>query len=220
MRMGILGTGDVGRTLGTKLVELGHEVRLGSRTAANEKGQAWAREAGARASSGTFADAAAFGEVVLNCTLGVASLDALRAAGEANLAGKVLVDVANALDASKGGPPILAIGNTDSLAEAIQRAFPGARVVKALNTMWCGVMVNPRMLPDSHHTYLSGNDAEAKKVVKGLLRSFGWREEEILDLGDLSTARGTESILPLWLRIYGVSGSGAFNFKVVSAKAG
>jgi predicted dinucleotide-binding enzyme len=219
MRIGILGTGDVGRTIGTRLVELGHEVRLGSRTAASEKGQAWAKGAGARASSGTFADAAAFGEVVFNCTLGLASLDALRAAGEANLSGKVLVDVANPLDASKGMPPILAIGNTDSLAETIQRAFPAARVVKALNTMWCGVMVNPRMLPDSHHTYLSGNDPGAKKVVRDLLRSFGWKEEEILDLGDLSTARGTESILPLWLRIYGATGSGAFNLKIVSAKA-
>lgn len=220
MKIGILGTGDVGRTIGKKLVELGHDVRLGSRNAANEKGQAWARGAGPRASSGTFADAAAFGEVLFNCTLGMASLDALRAAGAANLSGKVLVDVANPLDFSKGMPPILGIGNTDSLGEAIQRAFPDARVVKALNTMWCGVMVNPRMLPDSHHTYVSGNDAEAKQVVKGLLRSFGWKEEEILDLGDLSTARGTESLLPLWVRIYASTGSGAFNFKIVFGKAG
>lgn len=219
MKIGILGTGDVGRTLGTRLVELGHEVRLGSRDAANEKARAWAKGAGARASSGTFGDAAAFGEVVFNCTLGLASLDALRAAGEANLSGKVLVDVANPLDASRGMPPVLAISNTDSLGETIQRAFPKARVVKALNTMWCGVMVNPRMLPDSHHTYLSGDDAEAKRTVKGLLRSFGWNEEEIVDLGDLSTARGTESLLPLWLRLYGATRSAAFNLKIVSAKA-
>lgn len=217
MKIGILGTGDVGQTIGTRLVELGHEVRLGARDAKNEKAAAWARKAGARGSAGTFADAARFGEVVFNCTLGLASVDALRAAGEEHLAGKVLVDVANPLDASKGMPPTLAISNTDSLAETIQRAFPKARVVKALNTMWCGIMVNPRMLPDTHHTFLSSNDAGAKDTVRRLLREFGWRDEEIVDLGDLSTARGTESVLPIWLRIYLATGKGAFNFRIVSA---
>jgi hypothetical protein len=220
MRIGILGTGDVGRTIGTRLVELGHEVRLGSRAAGNERGLAWAKGAGPRASAGTFADAAGFGEMLFNCTMGVASLDALRAAGEANLGAKVLADVANPLDFSKGFPPSLAICNTDSLGEVLQRAFPRVRVVKALNTMWCGIMVNPRMLPDAHHTFLSGNDAGAKEAVRGLLRQLGWREDEIVDLGDLTTARGTEAVLPLWVRIFGATKSGAFNFKIVSAKAG
>jgi hypothetical protein len=220
MRIGILGTGDVGQAVGARLVELGHEVRLGSRAAGNERAAAWARNAGAKASAGTFADAARHGEVLFNCTLGTASVEALRAAGEASLAGKVIVDVANPLDFSKGFPPSLFVSNTDSLAETIQRAFPKAKVVKALNTMWCGVMVNPRMLPDTHHTYLSGDDGAAKDVVRGLLRQFGWKDEEIVDLGDLSTARGTESVLPLWVRIYGATKSGAFNFKIVAAKPG
>jgi predicted dinucleotide-binding enzyme len=199
MKAGILGTGMVGTTLGSKLIQLGHEVKLGS-----------------KASQGTFADVAAFGELILNCTSGGASLEALRMVEVAHLRGKVLVDVANPLDFSKGQPPFLSVANTDSLAEQIQAAFPEAKVVKALNTMWCGIMVNPRMLPDTHHTFLSGNDATAKATVKELLRSFGWQEGEILDLGDITTARGTEMILPLWVRVWGATQNGAFNFKIVS----
>jgi len=217
MKIAVLGTGDVGQTIGSRLVELGHEVKLGSRTAGNEKAGAWMKKAGAKASTGTFADAAAFGEVIFNCTLGGASLEALKAAGEANLGTKVLVDVANPLDFSKGFPPSLSICNTDSLAETLQRAFPRVRVVKALNTMNCNLMVNPRLLPESHHTYLSSNDAGAKETARGLLRQFGWKDEEILDLGDLSSARGTEQVLPLWVRIYGATKNGAFNFKIVTA---
>ena len=216
MKIGILGTGMVGTTLGSKLIQLGHEVKLGSRSANNEKAAEWVRTAGRQASQGTFADAAAFGEVVLNCTSGGASLEALRMVEVAHLRGKVLVDVANPLDFSKGQPPFLSVANTDSLAEQIQAAFPEAKVVKALNTMWCGIMVNPRMLPDTHHTFLSGNDATAKATVKELLRSFGWQEGEILDLGDITTARGTEMILPLWVRVWGATQNGAFNFKIVS----
>lgn len=216
MKAGILGTGMVGTTLGSKLVELGHEGPLGSRSAGNEKAAEWVRTAGHQASQGTFADAAAFGEIILNCTSGGASLEALRMAGGSNLRGKVLVDVANPLDFSKGQPPFLSVVNTDSLAEQIQAAFPEAKVVKALNTMWCGIMVNPRMLPDTHHTFLSGNDATAKATVKELLRSFGWQEGEILDLGDITTARGTEMMLPLWVRVWGATQNGAFNFKIVN----
>jgi predicted dinucleotide-binding enzyme len=216
MKIGILGTGMVGTTLGSKLIQLGHEVKLGSRSANNEKAAEWVRTAGRQASQGTFADAAAFGEVVLNCTSGGASLEALRMAEAGNLRGKVLVDVANPLDFSKGQPPSLLVSNTDSLAEQIQAAFPETKVVKALNTMWAGIMVNPRMLPDTHHTFLSGNDATAKARVKELLRSFGWQEGEIVDLGDITTARGTEMMLPLWVRIWGATQNGAFNFKIVS----
>lgn len=217
MKIAILGTGTVGETLGTKLVSLGHDVRMGSRSARNEKALAWAAQAGPRASVGTFAEAARFAELVFNCTLGAASLEALRSAGAENLEGKVLVDVANPLDFSKGMPPTLFVSNTDSLGEQIQRAFPRARVVKALNTMWCGLMVNPRMLPDSHVTYVAGGDAEAKATVRQLLQSFGWRDEEIIDVGGLDAARATESVLPIWLRLYGKLQTGAFNFKVVRA---
>jgi 8-hydroxy-5-deazaflavin:NADPH oxidoreductase len=213
MRVGVLGSGMVGTTLGGRLIELGHDVRLGSRTSDNAKGLAWAEKHGGRASSGTFADAAAFGAMVFNCTQGASSIDALRAAGGANLEAKVLVDVANPLDTDH--PGALLVCNTESLGERVQAAFPGARVVKTLNTMWCGLMVNPRLLPESHTVYISGNDASAKLDVAALLRSFGWRDEEIVDLGEIATARGTEMLLPLWLRLYGKFGTSAFNFKIV-----
>ncbi|MGC8785631.1 MAG: NADPH-dependent F420 reductase, partial [Armatimonadota bacterium] len=146
MNIGILGTGMVGQAIGAKLVELGHEVRMGSRTADNEKAAQWVAAHGPRASQGTFADAAKFGELLFNCTAGVASLQALEMAGAANLKGKILVDVANPLDFSRGMPPSLAVCNTDSLGEQIQLAFPEARVVKTLNTVNCNVMVNPALV--------------------------------------------------------------------------
>jgi hypothetical protein len=215
MKIGVLGTGMVGTTISSKLIQLGHEVKLGSRTAGNEKAREWVRTNGNKASQGTFADAAAFGEMILNCTSGSASLEALQMAGTDNLRGKVLVDIANPLDFSQGRPPSLLVSNTNSLGEQIQAAFPEARVVKALNTMWCGIMVNPRLLSDTHQTFLSGNDVGAKSQVQELLHSFGWQSNEILDLGDITTARGPEMILPLWVRIWGVTQNGAFNFKIV-----
>lgn len=218
MKIAVFGTGTVGETIGSKLVELGHEVRMGSRTATNEKAAAWAKKTGPKASAGTFEDAAKFGELVFNCTLGSGSVEALKMAGEKNLEGKTIIDVSNPLDFSKGQPPSLFISNTDSLGEALQRTFPKANVVKALNTMYCGIMVNPRMLPDTHNTFLAGNDAKAKDQVRGLLKSFGWKDEEILDLGDITAARGTESVLPIWLRIWGATKNGAFNLKIVAAK--
>lgn len=219
MRIAVFGTGEVGRTIGTKLLALGHEVHLGSRTATNEKAVAWAKEAGGKAKAGTYAEAAAGAELVFNCTQGAGTLEALKAAGEGALDGKVVVDVSNPLDFSKGMPPSLFISNTDSLGEAVQRAFPKARVVKTLNTMWCGLMVNPRLLPDAHVNFLCGNDAGAKAAVKTLLETFGWKPEELLDLGDITCARGTESMLPLWLRVWGATKTGAFNFKLVAAKS-
>jgi predicted dinucleotide-binding enzyme len=216
MKIGILGTGIVGRTLGDKLAELGHEVRIGARQAGNETATAWASAAGGRASSGTFADAAAFGDVVLNCTKGEVTLEALRQAGAANLAGKVLVDVANPLDFSHGYPPSLSICNSDSLGEQVQRAFPEARVVKALNTMWCGIMVDPRRLQGSHLVFLCGEDAAAKQTLASLLREMGWRDEEITDLGGIASARATEMLLPIWLQLYGKRGDGVFNFAIAS----
>lgn len=216
MKIGVLGTGTVGETIGSRLVELGHQVMLGSRAAGNEKATAWAQKSGALATQGSFADAAAFGEVVFNCTKGEASLDALRMAGAASLRGKVLLDVSNPLDFSHGMPPTLSVCNTDSLGEQIQREFPETHVVKTLNTMWCGLMVNPAMLAGGDHTvFMSGNDGGAKEQARKLLEQFGWRPESILDLGDLPTCRGTEMLLPIWLRVYGAAQTGAFNFKVV-----
>jgi 8-hydroxy-5-deazaflavin:NADPH oxidoreductase len=218
MRFGVLGTGTVGRTLAGKLVELGHEVRMGSRQAGNEKAVEWAAEAGERAGEGSFSDAAAFGEVVVNATAGAASLDALRLAGEENLAGKVLIDVANPLDFSRGMPPTLTVCNDDSLAEQIQSAFPAARVVKTLNTVTAAVMVNPGVVADRHTIFMAGDDGEAKGDVRELLESFGWGADDMLDLGDLGAARGMEMYLPLWLRLWQANGTPLLNVKVVVAE--
>ena len=215
MRMGVLGTGMVGRAIATKLADLGHEVKMGSRTAANESAAEWVASAGAGASQGTFADAAAHGEVVFNCTAGEASLAALESAGAENLAGKVLVDVSNALDHSRGMPPGLFTSSFDSLGEQIQRAFPDTRVVKALNTVNCEVMVEPSKVPGEHDVFLCGDDEAAKARVVELLQSFGWPLERVVDLGDLSSARGMEAYLLLWIRLWGALGTGHFNVRVV-----
>jgi predicted dinucleotide-binding enzyme len=205
----------VGQTIGGKLVELGHQVTMGSRQAGNEKAVAWASEAGDSASEGSFADAAAFGEVVVNATAGGASLEALEAAGADNLAAKVLIDVANPLDFSQGMPPTLSVSNDDSLGERIQRAFPVARVVKALNTMNASVMVSPGSLGESTNVFVCGDDEGARDQVAELLRTFGWGEAQVFDLGDISAARGTEMYLPLWLRMFGALGTGQFNIGIV-----
>ncbi len=214
MRIGVLGTGSVGTTIGSRLVGLGHDVMLGSRTADNETATAWAAETGA--AHGTFADAASHGELVFNCTAGTASLAALEAAGTDNLAGKTLIDTANPLDFSGGFPPSLTVCNTDSLAEQIQRAHPDAKVVKALNTMNASVMVDPSLVPGEHEVFLCGDDDGAKTQAKALLGEFGWRETAIRDLGGLTAARGMEMWLPLWLGIYGSLGTGTFNVHVAS----
>jgi 8-hydroxy-5-deazaflavin:NADPH oxidoreductase len=213
MKFGVLGTGIVGQTLASKLVALGHEVAMGSRTANNEKARQWAAKAGPKGRAGTFKDAAKFGQIVLNCTEGMVSLEALRTVDRKDLAGKVLIDVANPLDGSKGGVPVLSVCNADSLGESIQREFPEARVVKALNTCNCNVMVEPGRVKGDHDLFLCGNDPKAKEQVAALLRDFGWKS--VIDLGDISNARGTEQLLPLWMRLYGLFRSPDFNFKIV-----
>jgi predicted dinucleotide-binding enzyme len=215
VKIGVLGTGMVGRTIATRLAGLGHEVTMGSRTADNEAAAGWAETAGEPARHGTFADAAAAGEMVFNCTAGTASLAALEAAGADNLAGKVLVDVSNPLDFSRGMPPGLSVAGHDSVGEQIQRAFPDARVVKSLNTINCEVMVDPSRVPGSHAVFVAGDDDEAKAQVRGLLREFGWPETAIIDLGDIGAARGTEGYVLLWLRLMGVYGTPDFNIATV-----
>jgi predicted dinucleotide-binding enzyme len=188
MRIAVLGTGVVGQTLAGKLRELGHEVAIGSRTEGEDKR--------------TFADAAAFGELVINATGGAVALDALAAAGAENLAGKVLIDVSNPLDFSRGLPPTLAVCNDDSVGEQIQRAYPDARVVKTLNTVTASLMVEPGSIPGEHTMFVSGDDPAAKAQAVELLESFGWARAAILDLGDIGGARAQEMYLPLWLRLY------------------
>jgi hypothetical protein len=215
MNIAVLGTGMVGESIGTKLVQLGHNVKMGSRTAINEKAVAWVKKNGSKSSQGTFANAAAFGEIVFNCTHGMTSLEALNLAGVNNLKNKILVDIANALDFSKGMPPSLAVCNTDSLGEQIQRAFPDAKVVKTLNTMNCVLMVNPQLVANGdHNIFISGNDTGAKSKVAEIVRDwFGWKS--VIDLGDITTARATEMLLPIWVTLMGKYQSPNFNFKIV-----
>jgi predicted dinucleotide-binding enzyme len=214
MKIAVLGTGMVGRTIATKLVELGHDVSMGSRTAESGALTEWVGEVGGRAIGGTFADAAAASELVFNCTAGSASLRALEAAGAESLAGKVLIDVANPLDFSQGMPPLLTVCNDESLGEQIQAAFPEARVVKSLNTVNHLVMTDPGRVPGDHHVFVCGNDERAKSEAASLLEEFGWPPDSIVDLGDISAARGAEMYLPLWLRLYGAFGTGDLNIEV------
>jgi predicted dinucleotide-binding enzyme len=216
MKIGILGTGMVGSTIGTKLIQLGHQVKMGSRTADNQKASEWVKASGANASQGTFADSASYGEIVLNCTAGVASLQALKLAGETNLKGKILVDISNPLDFSKGRPPTLSVCNTDSLGEQIQRAFPDVKVVKTPNTVGCNVMVNPSLVPGDHDMFICGNDSGAKAKVTGILKDwFGWKS--VVDLGDISGARAMEMYLPIWLRLMMKFQTSKFNIQILKA---
>ena len=215
MRFGVIGTGMVGKTLASKLINLGHEVKMGSRSASNEAAATWVKGAGKGATQGTFADAAAFGEVIFLCTKGDVALDAARSAGTKNLKGKVVIDVSNPLDFSKGMPPSLIpeFTNTNSLGEEVQKLLPASYVVKTLNTMNCAVMVNPSMLQADSEILVSGNDAKAKSKVIEILRSFGWKNP--IDLGDITTARGTEMYIALWMRLMGALGTAQFNFRIV-----
>jgi 8-hydroxy-5-deazaflavin:NADPH oxidoreductase len=217
MKVGILGTGMVGNALGTKLVQDGHEVTMGSRSAKNEAGQKWVSSLGEHAHSATFRAAAEFGEVVISCTGGVHSMEALQTVGAEPLRGKILIDVSNPLQKSNDGTMILAFCNTDSLGEQIQRAFPFTRVVKALNTVNCDIMIDPSRVPGDHNLFICGNDSSAKQqVAKYLNEWFGWKIDNIIDVGDITAARGTEMMMPLWMRLFqDVIGHPHFNYHIV-----
>ncbi len=225
MIIGVIGTGTVGRTIAAKLADLGHDVVMGtrdvaetlSRTKSDSMGNpplaSWRKDHPA-VSLKTLPETGDHGELLVNATLGSGSLKALHMVGASRMNGKVLMDIANPLDFSKGMPPTLFVKDTDSLAEQIQRTFPLVKVVKTLNTMNASLMVNPTKLADGDHTvFVCGNDAAAKASVAALLGSFGWKD--ILDLGDLTAARGTEMILPVWLRIWGTLQTPMFNFKII-----
>jgi predicted dinucleotide-binding enzyme len=214
MKIAVFGTGSVGQTIGSKLVELGHQVKMGSRSASHEKGLAWVATTGGKASLATFVDAARFAELAFNCTSGFGSVPALEAAAS-GLSGKVVIDIANPLDFSKGFPPTLFAGNTDSLGEQAQRALPDSKVVKALNTVTASLMVDAkRVAGGDHDALICGNDADAKAQVTKILKEwFGW--QSVIDLGDISQSRGIESYLALWVRLYGALGTADFNLKIM-----
>jgi predicted dinucleotide-binding enzyme len=221
MKIGIIGSGVVAQTLGTKLIELGHDVVLGTRDPAKldeKKNMAVTlREWLGKNKKGrvaSFAEAAAHGDLLISATHGQASVDALKLAGADKVGTKVLIDTANELDFSKGMPPAALASQTNCLAERIQAAFPNLKVVKSLNTIGAAVMVAPQALAGGEHTvFVSGNDVAAKGTVAELLKTFGWKD--VLDLGDVSSARGPEMYMAMWLRLWGATGTGMVNVKVV-----
>ena len=225
MKIAVLGTGIVGRTIAGATRKLGHDVVIGTRDPQATLARTEPDQMGNPPFSvwhadhedielTTFADAAAGAEMIVNASSGTASLELLGLAGESNLAGKVLLDIGNPLDFSAGFPPTLSVKDTDSLAEQIQRAFPEAKVVKSLNTLTASLMTDPRSLADGDHTiFVAGNDEGAKATVIALLESFGW--SDVIDLGDITGARGAEMVLPIWLRLMNTLGGPAFNFKIV-----
>lgn len=213
MKIAVLGTGMVGNTIGTKLIQLGHHVMMGSRTPDNEKAKAWVTSNGNNAEQGTFADAVKFADLVFLCTKGEATLDILKMADVNAFKNKTVVDVSNPLDFSKGMPPSLFISNTNSLGEEVQKLLPDAYVVKSLNIVNCEVMVNPKKSNGDPTMFVAGNNADAKLLVKKLLQDFGWND--VIDLGDITAARAMEMMLPVWLRIYMVTQNGYIGFKIV-----
>lgn len=226
MKIAVFGTGIVGQVIGSRLAGLGHSVTIGTREVAktlarterdmygNPPFREWQKLNNVVALA-SFKQAAADATIIFNCTSGQSSVAALMEAGEENLRGKIIIDIANPLDFSKGMPPTLSPGNTDSLGELIQRTFPDTKVVKTLNTMNCVLMANPVQLAGDHNVFMSGNDEGAKSIARDILKSFGWLNQNIIDLGDITTARGTEQLLPIWIRLYGALKTPMFNFKIV-----
>ena len=222
MKIGIIGSGVVAQTLGAKFIALGHDVVVGTRDPLklDEKKKMadslreWLAKTGNKGRVATFAEAATHGDILINATSGDISIEALKMAGADKVGPKVLIDTANVLDFSKGMPPRALASQDNCLAEQIQAAFPNLRVVKSLNTITSSLMVNPRALKDGEHTiFVSGNDKPAKAQVGELLAALGWTD--ILDLGDLSTARAPEMYMAMWLRLWGATGTGVVNVKVV-----
>lgn len=211
MKISVLGSGVVGQTIGAKLSELGHEVKVGTRDP--QKLAEWLSKTSGEVSVGSFAESAAFGEMVFNCLNGMGAIDALNMAGAENLNGKIMIDITNPLDFSTGTLTLF-VCNDDSLGEQIQRAFPEAKVVKTLHTVTAAVMVNAGLIASDHDMFMSGNDADAKAQVADILKNwFGWKS--VIDLGDISGARVTEMTLPLWVRLWSVMGTPMFNYRIV-----
>jgi 8-hydroxy-5-deazaflavin:NADPH oxidoreductase len=225
MDIGVLGTGPVGKTIAARLDELGNKVVMGTHDPnatlaktepdylGNPPISTWLeKNSGIKLAS--FSESAAFGEIVINATTGTGSLSNLEAAGKENLKGKLLIDISNPMDKSKSGLPSFFVTNTDSLGEQIQRAFPETKVVKTLNTVNVRLMAHPLQLNEGHHSiFMCGNDLEAKAQVREILISFGW--QDIIDLGDITTARGTEMYMALQMRLRALLKTGIFNIQVV-----
>jgi predicted dinucleotide-binding enzyme len=225
MKITVLGSGMVGQVLASKFVELGHEVWMATRDPEATRARtdpnpmsgisfaAWYAK-NPDVSLCSFAEVPEDSDLLINATAGVISLDALEAVGGRKLEGKVLLDLANPLDFSKGMPPTLTVCNTDSLGEQIQRQYPTSKIVKGLNTLNCQVMVAPEMVPGEHQVFICGDDGEAKEMICGLLNEMGWPDSRILDLGGIASSRGTEMLMPFWMSLMGSLGTAVMNYKI------
>ena len=218
MRIAVVGSGNVGRALAAGLGKAGHDVVLSSRDTARPELVQWSQDSGVRLVPP--AEAGKHAEVLVNATPGAASADALALVGGAELDGTIVIDVANPLDFSAGFPPSLTVANTDSLAESLQRAFPGLRIVKALNTVTLDVMVAPGRLAEPTALFIAGNDAEARATVTEVLATLGWDRDQLFDIGPLDAARGAEAYFLLWIRLMQSLGTADFNVRVVRSAAG
>ena len=220
MKVGILGTGMVGHALANKFIELGHHVMMGARSSGNEKAQRWKQTAGELAEIGEFEQVAKIAEIVVFAVRGDVILEVAKLAGPDNLAGKIVIDVTNPLDFSNGMPPILIpeLSNTTSAGEELQKLLPNSRVVKALNTVNCDVMVRPNLIPGKHDIFLCGNDQAAKHAVIEILNAFGW--DNPIDLGGIRAARSTEGMMPFWLNLWQLFGHDKFNYHIVQREGG
>ncbi len=211
MKIGILGSGEVGQALGLGFATLGHDVKLGTREPGSEKLRAWLAKAGPRASTGTFAETAGFAEVALLATSWSGTESALRLAGPERLAGKVVVDVTNPLDFT-GGKPRMALGFSDSAGEQVQRWLPGARVVKAFNIVGNAHMFRPQFPAGPPDMFIAGDDEAAKRTVTGILADFGW---PVVDLGGLESARLLEPLAMTWITYAMRTGTWNHAFKLL-----
>ncbi|OGK08994.1 NADP oxidoreductase [Candidatus Roizmanbacteria bacterium RIFCSPHIGHO2_01_FULL_35_10] len=226
MKIAVLGTGMVGRTHAGKLSQLGYEVVVGTRVViatklkdkpdmmGNPPFSAWLKD-NKKVKLENYSDAAKQGEIIINAVKGEVVVETLKSL-EQELSGKILIDISNPLDFSKGMPPTLFVSNIDSLGEQIQKVLPRTKVVKTLNTLNAYLQVDPNQLANGDHDiFISGNDAEAKAKVVGYLKEwYGWKR--VIDLGDITTARGAEMVLPLWLRLFSTLKKPMFNIKVVT----
>jgi 8-hydroxy-5-deazaflavin:NADPH oxidoreductase len=212
MKIGVLGTGDVGRVLGTGLVRLGHEVKIGSRSPNQEKLKTWLEKTGKGASTGTFAEAAAFAELAIIAVQWDGLENAIRLADPKNLAGKVVIDVTNPLDFSGGMPPKLAVGHTTSAGELVQSLLKKSSVVKAFNMIGNVHMVNPQFPGGPPDMFICGNDSDAKHTVTDLLKTLGW---SVIDLGGIEGARYIEPLAMIWILHYFNTGNGNHAFKLL-----
>jgi len=220
MNIGVLGTGTVGEAIASALIEKGHAVRMGSRTKSDEKALAWVEKSKNGATQGDFNDTAAFGEIIFLCLNGAHVLDTINSIRKKNIEGKIVIDLTNPLDFTKGMPPQIleGFGNSNSLGEEIQKALPNAYIVKTLNTVNYKLMVDAREVNSGdHHLFVCGNNADAKNKVKHfLVDNFHWKADHLIDLGGIEAARTVEAIVPFWVLVYQSLGTPLFNFKIVS----